>query len=111
MDTKDTNPLSRFERQKTNYPLIAAVLALFVVLAAGLGLAARAQEFVSAILFLAASAGLVIIILINLATNRRLAAVDDRKFIHWDAAMPELQRQNVNVEVRELGKLLGLAGD
>lgn len=111
MDAKGPNPLSRFERQKTNYPLIIVAVWLFGVMLLGLIMAIRAGELLSAILFLAAAAVFVILILVNLAKERRIAAVDDRKFIHWDAAMPELQRQNVNVEVRELAKQLKVDED
>jgi len=111
MDTKGANPLGRFERQKTNYPLVAASVVLFGVMIAGLVMAVRASELMSSILFLAATAVFVILILVNFAKERRLAAVDDRKFIHWDSAVPELQRQNVNVEVRELAKVLQVDDD
>jgi len=51
------------------------------------------------------------VVILDVANRRRIAAVDDRKFIRWDAAMPEIQRQNVNVEVRELSRLLGVGDD
>ena len=111
MDAKDPNPLSRFERQKTNYPLVAAVVVLFAVMVVGLVMAVRAGEVVSSILFLAGGAVFVILILVHVAEKRREAAVDDRKFIRWDAALPDLQRQNVNVEVRELAKQLKVDAD
>ena len=44
--------------------------------------------------------------LLDTAQKRRLAALDDRKFIQWDDALPEIQRQNVDLEVRELARLL-----
>ena len=40
-----------------------------------------------------------------------MAALDDRKFIKWDDALPEIQRQNVDLEVRELARLLGVGDD
>ena len=108
MDQKDEIPLTRFERRKINYPLIIAAAALFGVLVTGVIMSAKTQDMIAAGLFLAAAGVFVILILMNLAMNRRIAAVDDRKFIHWDAAMPELQRQNVNIEVRELARLLNI---
>jgi hypothetical protein len=53
----------------------------------------------------------VILVLLEVAKNRRFAAVDDRKFIRWAASNPELQRQNVNVEVRELARVLKVGDD
>jgi hypothetical protein len=111
MDKPRTNPLTRFERRKTNYPLAAAAVLLFCVLAAGAVLTLRADDWASAGIFFTAIALFAIVILLDIAANRRLAAVDDRKFINWDAAMPEIQRQNVNVEVRELARVLGVGDD
>lgn len=108
---KKGNPLARLERARTNYPLLIAVILMFGVLVAGIGLSARSGDWASAGLFLIAVAMFTIVVVVNSAQTRRLAAVDDRKFIHWDAAMPELQRQNVNIEVRELARLLGVGDD
>ena len=111
MAAKSDNPLARFERQRTNYPLISAVVVLFLVTIAGVIISARAQDWAAAALFFAATLVFTVIVLLHLATVRRMAATDDRKFISWDAAMPELQRQNVNIEVRELARLLGVGGE
>jgi len=111
MDKKTDNPLSRFERRKANYPLIITAVVLFCVLVGGAVAAIRTQDVAAAGLALAGAALFVILMLLYLANNRRIAAVDDRKFIHWDAAMPELQRQNINIEVRELARLLGVGND
>lgn len=111
MDKKDNNPLAHFERQKISYPLIIAVIMLFVILVAGLVMRIRSQDWVAAGMFLSSIAVFVILVLIDIANRRRLAAVDDRKFIRWDAAIPEIQRQNVNIEVRELGRLLNVGND
>lgn len=111
MDKKTDNPLTRFERRKTNYPLIITAVVLFVVLVGGAVVGVRSQDVAAAGLALAAAATFVILLLIYFAHKRRIAAVDDRKFIHWDAAMPELQRQNVNIEVRELARLLGVGNE
>lgn len=111
MDKTTDNSLSRLEKQKPNYPLIGAAALMSVVLVAGLVTAIRSENFVQVGLFLAAAATFAILILIEVADRRRNAAIDDRKFIRWDAAMPEMQRQNVNVEVRELARTLGVADD
>ena len=111
MEKKTDNPISRFEKRKTNYPLVAAGAALFGVLIAGVVISTRAQDMTNAGLFLAAAAVFAIMVLVDIADKRRKAAVDDRKFIRWDAATPELQRQNVNIEVRELARLLNVGID
>lgn len=111
MDQKGDNPLARLERQKIDYPLLIAAVVLCIVLAAGLVRSVKEWDLAAALLFLAAAAVFVILILVYVAMNRRMAAVDDRKFIHWDAAMPEIQRQNINIEVREIARLIGVDND
>lgn len=111
MATKNEHPLARFEQRKPNYPLIAAGALVFSVLLAGIVVSVSAQNLITMLLFVAAILLLAVASLIEVARTRRLEAVDDRKFIQWDAAMPEIQRQNVNLEVRELSRLLGVSGD
>lgn len=111
MDKKGENSLRRFDRKETNYPLVAVTLILFVVLIAGVVVSIRADNMAAAGIFAAATLIFAVVVLIDIANRRRIAAVDDRKFIRWDAAMPEIQRQNVNVEVRELSRLLGVGDD
>ncbi|MEO7539770.1 MAG: hypothetical protein ABIV21_07065 [Pyrinomonadaceae bacterium] len=111
MDNPKANPLTRFERRKINYPLAAAAIVLFCVLIVGVVFSARSGDLESAAIFAAAIALFAIVLLLDMSANRRLAAVDDRKFINWDSAVPEIQRQNVNVEVRELARLLKVGND
>lgn len=111
MDKKSENPLARLEQRKTNYPLIAAGIVIFGVLIAGVVVSIQNQAPLLAALFVSAVLLLVVAVLLDIANTRRLEALDDRKFIHWDAAMPEIQRQNVNVEVRELARLLNVGDD
>jgi hypothetical protein len=105
------NPLARLERPRTNYPLTAAAAVLSLMLVSGVVVSIRAADWYSAGLFFGSIAIFAVVVLLDVADKRRLAAVDDRKFIHWDAAMPEIQRQNVNLEVRELARLLGVGDD
>jgi hypothetical protein len=111
MDKGPANPLARFERRKMNYPLVIASALLSLVLIGGIAVALSAGDMLAAVLFLAGIGLLGIVMLLDAAEKRRLAAVDDRKFIYWDAAMPELQRQNVNIEVRELARQLTVGND
>ena len=112
MAVKNTdNPLSRFEPPKTNYLLIAAAVLLLMILITGIVVSANAGFWLGVAMFGLAAGALGIVVVLNQAAMRKSAATDDRKFIRWDAAMPELQRQNVNLEVRELARLLGVGGD
>jgi hypothetical protein len=84
---------------------------LFAALAAGLVTSVRSGDWIAAGLFFVALAAFAFAALINASRNRRISAAEDRRYISWDSASPELQRQNVIVEVRELARLLGMAGD
>lgn len=111
MDKPADNPLVRVERKKVNYPLLAAAAALCAVLILGVVFTARADAMTASALFLTALMVFAILVLLEVAKNRRLAAIDDRKFIRWDAADTEIQRQNINVEVRELARVLNVGDD
>lgn len=111
MEKAPANPLTRVERPKISYPLVIAGVLLFGVLLAGAVFSARADSWTAALIFAAAAALFVVVALLDRAKNRRIAAVDDRRFIRWDAAVPDIQRQNVNVEVRELARLLNVGND
>jgi len=106
MKEAQDNLLSRLERPRINTPLVAVGVAVVLVLIAGMILAGRAGELLLALMFATAAAVFGLFVIMHTAAQRRLAAVDDRKFIRWDASMPEIQRQNVNLEVRELAHLL-----
>ncbi len=106
MDKNGKNPLARLDRQNTNYPLVTAAAVLGVVLFVGFVLSLRSWNPAAAFLFFLAGAVFVALVLIDIAEKRRLNAIDDRKFLDWNAEMPEIQRQNANLEVRELARLL-----
>jgi len=104
-------PLARLEQPQSNLPLVILAVVLLLALLVGAILAATDGNWPLAAIFAASAAIAVVIGLLYHSANRRRAAVDDRRFIRWDAAMPELQRQNVNLEVRELGRILGVGDD
>ncbi len=111
MEKKGDNSLARLERRRTNYPLIITAVIMFGVLVAGVVMSVRAEFMIGAGLFFAGIVVFSLVALLDVAQTKRLAAVDDRKFIRWDASMPEIQRQNVNVEVRELARQLNVGND
>ncbi|HMT07424.1 MAG TPA: hypothetical protein PKA82_05420 [Pyrinomonadaceae bacterium] len=104
-------PLARFEQPKSNLPLTIMAAILLLLLVAGIVVSISGGNFAAVGLFAGAFAVAVLVGLLYQSAKRSREAVDDRRFIRWDSAMPELQRQNVNVEVRELAKLLGVGND
>jgi len=111
MDKTGQNPLARLDRQKPNYPLIAAGGAMALVLLLGFIVSLKDWNLTAALLFFAAGAVFVVVVLVDIAAKRRIAAIDDRKFIDWVAELPELQRQNATIEIRELARLLRVEDD
>jgi hypothetical protein len=108
---KGGDSLARLERRTTSYPLVIAGVLLFGVLIGGIVVSARAENYLAVMMFAAAVALLIVVALLDMAKTRRLAALDDRRVIDWNAAMPEIQRQNVNLEVRELARVLGMGAE
>lgn len=80
-----------------------AVLSLLVVLGISLSAGDRFMAGISAI-GLISSAALAGSRFLGTRTGR---AKLDRKRLGWDTAQPEIQRQNLNLEVLELAKVLG----
>jgi hypothetical protein len=107
----DENPLRSLDRHSVSIPLVVAATGLLIVLLVGFVLSLSSPNALVPVLFAVGIATFLIVIILDIAKTRRLAAVDDRKFIRWDTAIPEVQRENVNLEVRELGKLLGVGDD
>ncbi|HEY2846785.1 MAG TPA: hypothetical protein VGI80_03145 [Pyrinomonadaceae bacterium] len=111
MDQKPADQISRLEQRRMNIPLLAVRALLLLLLVGGIAMAIKADDTIAAALFLAAIFLLVIALLLDIAGARKSAALDDRKFIKWDSSSPEIQRQNVNVEVRDLAKVIGVGDD
>ncbi|HMU33407.1 MAG TPA: hypothetical protein PKC89_06055 [Pyrinomonadaceae bacterium] len=111
MAKRAENPFSRLERPRTNWPFVVVGAILAVTLAVGIVLSINAGSWLIALLFAASLGVFGLIALLHIASQRRFAAVDDRRFVHWDTAATEIQRQSVNVEVRELARLLEVDDD
>lgn len=105
------NSLARFERPNTAYAMVGVGVLVFACLAAGAVISIRDQQWPLAALFVASAFALALYIFLSVSRNRRLEAAGDRRLIKWDAALPELQRQNVNLEVKELARLLEVDND
>lgn len=106
MDENGQNSLlARFERRQIDYSVMIAAIVLAILLIAGGIRSARVADLTTVVMFLAALGAFIVLVLVYVAANRRKAALYDRKFIHWNPEMPELQRQNANIEVRELARL------
>ncbi|MEP6946505.1 MAG: hypothetical protein ABJA02_11355 [Acidobacteriota bacterium] len=111
MADTNQNSLERFERHPTDYAQLSVGVAVFVCLAAAVILTLKAESWAAAVVVIFGILLLAGFIFLTVARDRRLRAASDRRLVKWDAAMPELQRQNVNLEVKELARLLSVDGD
>ncbi|MBX3293978.1 MAG: hypothetical protein KF881_13910 [Acidobacteria bacterium] len=104
-------PLSRLKRPPQSWALFGSVLLLLTIAVIGLIISISLGQIATTVIFAAVIGGVGLVLFAANAEKKRLASLDERKFIDWDAAMPEVQRQSVNIEVRELSKLLGVGDD
>ena len=69
-----------------------------------MGIFFRAWAFV--VVFAISLVGLCIYSFLSLRTARKLAAARDESRIDWESALPEVQRESLNIEVGELSRIL-----
>ncbi|HUR97770.1 MAG TPA: hypothetical protein VMZ26_06825 [Pyrinomonadaceae bacterium] len=100
------NTFVRFSQHQSSSALMGLSVAVGVFLAAGLimGVFLRAWPFVA--VFALSIIGLSIYSFLSSRTTRRLAAAHDESRIDWQAALPEIQRESLNIEVVELSRIL-----
>ncbi len=98
--------LDSFARRES--PVAWAVLSAVIVvsLLILLVLAIAARNWLYTLFVLVALAAAIVVSARNLRGLQRLAARSDQKLIDWQTALPDIQRQNLNVEVFELSKIL-----
>ena len=100
------NSFVRFSQHQNAMPLSGLSVAICVILAAGIVLAIfqRAWPFVA--LFGLSLLGVIVFALLSSRTTRKLSAAQDESRINWEAALPEIQRESLNIEVVELSRIL-----
>ena len=96
MNKHGNNALLRLEKPTVNYPLLAVLAVLLLSVAGGIVFAAGKGDWVFAILFGLIGALILLAVLIEKAWRRRRDAVDDRKFIRWNSALPEVQQMSLS---------------
>lgn len=100
------NSLDRFARTTANSALNAVSWSVAGLLALGLIVALISKHWALTALFAASAIAVVIFVLFANRQRNALLASKAAGWIDWDSAMPELQRQNLNIAVRELSQIL-----
>src|SRR5215207_2531319 len=100
------NTFVRFSQHQPVSTLTGLSVTIGVCIAAGLimGIFLRAWPFVA--VFSISLIGLCIYSILSLRTVRRLAAAGEESRIDWESALPEIQRESLNIEVVELSRIL-----
>ena len=83
------------------------VLLLFVLLI----LSAAAQNWLFAALIAIAFVTAIVFAAAQFFSIKRSAATTDRRRIDWETAQPDIQRQNLNIEVVELSRILEVGSE
>jgi hypothetical protein len=103
------NSFVRFSRHETaGGPLTAVGVIVALVLGLGLIMAIFVNFWTFAFVFAASLAGLGVYTFLSVRKAKKLVAAQDESRIDWEAALPEVQRESLNIEVLELSRLLGV---
>ena len=100
------NSFVRFSQHRQPAPLFGLSITIAVLLAAGLLMAVFVREWAFTALFALALIGIGVYSYISSRTTRKLAAATEESRIDWESALPEVQRESLNIEVVELSRIL-----
>jgi hypothetical protein len=100
------NSFVQFSRRTSVTPQVFLSAVVLICLIGGVVYSISIQEWPSAALFAVGSVGVVAYAWFSIDQFKRLIAAHDQNRIEWEAALPEVQRQNLKLEVFELSKVL-----
>ncbi|MEO7673358.1 MAG: hypothetical protein ABIU09_04690 [Pyrinomonadaceae bacterium] len=100
------NSLVSFARPVSWAPLAILSAVVLTGLIIGLITAVTVQYWINAVMFIVSIVAFGGFAFLNWRRTRELAAASDQKLIDCQSALPEVQRQSLNIEVFELSKIL-----
>lgn len=100
------NSLVSFSRRSTVTPQLFLSAVVLICIIGGLVFALSISQWPLAAIFFVTAVGLIAYAWFSIEQFKKLAAANEQKRIDWEAALPEVQRQNLKVEVFELSKIL-----
>ncbi len=95
-----------FTKASSPAPLAIVEAAVIFLLVTGIVIAIASGYWLIALIFVFALVGTLVLTYFALTETRKAAAANDNSNFDWGAAIPEIQKQNLNVEVFELAKIL-----
>ena len=105
------NSFIRFSQHQRMAPLAGIGVAVGMFLAAGLVMAIFLRAWIFAGVFGLSLIGLCVYSLLAIRTTRKLAAAQEQSRIDWESALPEVQRESLNIEVIELSRILEVSSE
>jgi hypothetical protein len=101
----------QFSRRATVTPQVFLSAVVLICLVGGLVYSITIQQWPSAAIFAVGTIGLIAYAWFSIDQFKRLIAAHDQNRIDWEAALPEIQRENLKLEVVELSKVLDTEGE
>ena len=98
--------LETFARPEATAQWVVLSLVAAGCLSIGLIITATAQNWLLVGILLVLFVVVAIFAVKSILQSRKILARKDQKRIDWESALPEIQRQNLNIEVFELSKIL-----
>ena len=105
------NSSSRFAQNESLLPLAILTSAVFLFLLIGTILSILQGNWLLLTIFVFLIIGAIIFAAQNWLQFRKLVAARSENLIEWQAANPDVQRQNLNLEVLELSRILDMGSD
>lgn len=99
-------PISNFATPRANYPLILVGGFIFLCLLAGFILALIARNWGLVTVGVLAMIGTAALVILGVVGSRRAVVGEKNDHLRWEVALPDIQRQDLNIEITELGRIL-----
>lgn len=100
------NSFFLFTKPASALPQMLIAGGLIVLMAVGLAIAVASANWPLGAIFIIAIAGLGVLAYFSWDRNRKLNAFRNQQRVEWETAIPDVQRQSLNIEVNGLAHIL-----
>ena len=104
------NSFVQFSRRSSVAPQVFLSAVVMICLLGGLVYSLSIHQWPGAAIFGVGAIGVIAYAWFSIDQFKQLSAAHDQNRIEWEAALPEVQRQNLQLEVLELSKVLDTEG-
>lgn len=100
-----------FAKPVSQLPQMLAAIALLALFIVGSVISAMSSNWPLFAIFAFAFVGVIVFAGLSWDRARKLTAFRNQRSIEWETAVPEIQRQNLTIEVQELARILEVEPD